>query len=68
MNFPNGTETEILATGKNATTLTMCVNPEITTIALPLDIWTNFRDNAGGNYIGAGMGLNRGNLYNATNV
>ena len=68
MNFPNGTETEILSVEKSPRTLTMCVDPEIPTIALPLDIWTNFKDNAGGGYIGPGLGLNRGNIYSVENV
>ena len=68
MNFPNGTEMEILSVDERARTLTMCVSPEISTITLPVDIWTNFKDNAGGDYIGPGLGLNRGNIYSVDNM
>ena len=69
MNFPNGTDIEILATGSSAATLTMCVNPEFPIVTLPYDVWTNFQDNAGGTYIGRSNGINGyGELYGVDDV
>ena len=58
MNFPNGTDVEILSTGTSSKVLTMCVQPEFPIVTLPYDIWTNFLDNAGGTYLGRSNGIN----------
>ena len=70
MNFPNGTDFEILTVDGNPTTLTMCVEPEFPIITMPEDYWFNFMDVAGGSYIGRSIGLNNnyGELYFADGV
>ena len=69
MNFPNGTDVEILSSGSDAENLTMCVNPEFPIVTLPHDIWTTFLDNSGGTYLGRSNGINGyGELFSVNDM
>lgn len=68
MNFPNGTNYNILGTSHGAA-LRMCVSPMYPIITIPYDLWQNFQAWAGGTYIGRSLGENLwGEVFAANGV
>ncbi|MCJ1246093.1 hypothetical protein MMC30_003297 [Trapelia coarctata] len=68
MNFPNGTNYNILGTSHGAA-LRMCISPMYPIITIPFDLWQNFQSYAGGTYIGRSIGENIwGEVFAASGV
>lgn len=68
MNFPNGTNINILGT-QHGDAMPMSVTPSEPIILIPNDIWYRFKANAGGTYLNRSLGLNVwGEVYDVNEV